>query len=128
MVLNSNISNNNLTLNNGEKLYYSLDSLSFRISDYGYTYLIPSVCAFGIITNAITIIVIVKGSLKGIMHKYMLFMCIFEIFEMAINFWLMIVRCGTLCPYGYEYLSKVYEQYFYSYLHNVSIFYSKAMI
>ena len=124
MTLNSTISNNNTTSKNKEKLYYSLDSLSFRISDYGYTYLIPSVCAFGIITNAITIIVIVKGSLKGIMYKYMLFMCIFEIFEMAISFWLMIFRCGTLCPYDYQYLSKLYELYFYLYLRNVSIFYS----
>ena len=124
MVTNSTSSNSNIISNNKEKLYYSLDSLSFRISDYGYSYLIPTVCAFGIITNAITIIILVKGKLKGIMYKYMLFMCIFEIIEMAINFWLMIVRCGTLCPYGYGYLSKVYEQYFYLYLHNVSIFYS----
>ena len=36
----------------------------------------------------------------------------------------MIIRCGTLCPFDYQYLSKFYEQYFYLYLRNVSIFYS----
>ena len=113
----------NLT-SNREKLFYSLDSLSFRISDYGYVYLIPITCAFGIITNVLTIIVLFKSDLKGIMYKYMIFMSIFEIIEMLISFWLMIVRCGTLCPYDYQYLSKFYEQYFYLYLRNVSIFYS----
>lgn len=43
---------------------------------------------------------------------------------MLISFWLMIIRCGTLCPFDYQYLSKFYEQYFYLYLRNVSIFYS----
>ena len=95
------------------KLYYSLDSLSYRISDYGYVYLIPVTCGFGILTNIFTIIVLTKGSLKGIIYKYMLFMSIFEIIEMVLNFFLMIVRCGTLCSYGYEFLSKVYEQYFF---------------
>lgn len=124
MVSNATLSSQINNTDNKEKLYYSLDSLSYRISDYGYTYIIPLACAFGIITNALTIVVIVKGSLKGILYKYMLFMSIFEIIEMTLNFWIMLVRCGTLCPYGYDYLSKVYELYLYSYIRNVFIFFS----
>ena len=108
---------------NKEKLYYSLDALSSRISDYGYVYLIPITCVFGIITNALTMLVIVKGSLKGILYKYMLFMCVFVTIELILNFFLILVRCGTLCQFGYDYLSKIYDQYFYLYLHNVCIFY-----
>lgn len=38
-----------------------------------------------------------------------------DLFFLAIEFWVMIIRCGSLCPYGYSYASKWYETYIFLY-------------
>lgn len=93
-------------------VYYSLDALSERVSDYSNVYVLPTICFLGILTNALTILVAVDKKIRSSnIFKYIIVMAISDIVYMLSQSPLFIIRCGTLCPYGYSRLAKMYELY-----------------
>jgi len=74
-----------------------------------------------------SVIVLAQPNLKEILFKYMFVNSTLDIITFSLAFWMMIVRCGSLCSLGYSYYSKIYEQYIFLYLQNVSQFYSNCM-
>lgn len=105
------MNNSNLTI------YYSKENLTTRFVDYSNVYLLPSICLFGIITSSICICVSYKRDESNAKTlDYILLNSLVDFFFLIIQFFLFIIRCGMLCPYGYTYIAKFYEIYIYLYL------------
>ena len=121
---NKTISPDNITF-----LYENVESLSFRIVDYGNVVFLPILVVFSIITNTLTLIVLTQPILKKKIFTYMFAMCLFDCYSLISTFWLCLIRCGALCPheFSYSYGSKFYELYFYLFLDNVTEFLSNVM-
>jgi hypothetical protein len=94
-------------------VYYSKDKLSNRFSDYSNVYLLPSICAFGVLTNSASILVTFRMRNKDHMTKYILINSSIDFLFLLTQFFLFIIRCGILCPFGYTYAAKFYENYIY---------------
>ena len=113
--------------NSSEAYYFSLDSLSDKVLDYGNFYFIPLACVFSICTNLLNVIVLGQPNLKESLFRYMLLNSILDIFTFSLVFWLVLVKCGTLCSVGFSFGAKIYELYIYLYAQNVSQMYSNFM-
>jgi hypothetical protein len=98
------------------RVYYSLDTLSPRINDYSYVYVLPFICALGMSTNLASIVVALGIRPLDHMLKYVLINGLLDFLFLLTRLFLFIFRCGSLCPYGYTYASKFYEQYVYLFL------------
>ena len=111
-------SQQNGSMNSNElPIYNSTGQLSNRIYDYANVYLLPAICAFGMVTSFINILIFSKAKLwKEKVFIYMLVNSISDFLFLFIEFFLVIIRCGTLCPWGYSYFAKFYEIYFYLHL------------
>lgn len=98
-------------------VYYSKENLTNRFVDYSNVYLLPLTCAFGILTSLICLIVSIKSYNSNAKTLNYIFINSFVDFcFLLIESILFIIRCGSLCPYGYKYLSKFYEIYIYLYV------------
>ena len=98
-------------------VYYSKEEFTPRFVDYSNVYLLPPICAFGIATNILCIIVSSKrdeSNAKSL--DYILLNSIIDVIFLLIQFFLFIIRCGALCPYGYTYGAKFYEAYIYLFI------------
>ena len=103
-------------------VYYSKERLTPRFADYSNVYVLPPICAFGIATNILCIIVSAKrdeSNAKSL--DYILLNSIIDVVFLLIQLFLFIIRCGALCPYGYTYGAKFYEIYIYLYIGYVLI-------
>ena len=97
-------------------IYYSKEDLTTRTADYSNVYLLPSICGFGIITSLICIIVSAKKDETNAKSlDYILINSIIDFLFVLIEFSLVIIRCGVLCPYGNTYGAKFFEIYIYLY-------------
>lgn len=101
------------------KIFRSLDELSEETIDLVNIYVLPAVCLIGIILNFLSIIILVRLRFKTELYKLMLSISISDFLFLLLSIFLVIFRCGRFCPYGYTYISKFYELYFYLYLGNV---------
>ena len=98
-------------------VYYSKVGLTPRYADYSNVYVLPPICAFGIATNILCIIVSAKrdeSNAKSL--DYILLNSVIDVVFLLIEFFLFIIRCGALCPYGYTYGAKFYEAYIYLFI------------
>ena len=94
--------------------YTSLLSLSMRLIDNlniiqsleSLILLIPSVCYA---------IVCMNKRLKSVTYQHLAVDSIACVFYALINSSVWIIRCGALCPYGYNYWSKMFEWYVFIY-------------
>lgn len=86
-----------------------------------WTYILPLICLFGLITNLLNMIVFVSISkLKETLYKYMLINSIVDFFYLIILSFISLSKCGSLCGMiGNSYLAKFYELYLFFYLSNV---------
>ena len=104
------------------RVYYSKEGLTPRFADYSNVYVLPPICAFGIATNILCIIVSAKrdeSNAKSL--DYILLNSVIDVVFLLIEFFLFIIRCGALCPYGYTYGAKFYEIYIYLFVGYVLI-------
>lgn len=114
-------------MNNSLPIFYSKSNLTTRFADYSNVYLLPIVCAFGIFTSFLSILVSSTRSqsyarlnkrdaqLLNKTFDYILLNSIIDFLFLLIESFLFIIRCGTLCPHGFSYAAKFYEVYFYLY-------------
>ncbi|CAF0913954.1 unnamed protein product [Brachionus calyciflorus] len=101
------------------KIHYSLNELSLEIIDLANIYVLPIVCLIGIILNFLSTFVLFKLRAKSELYKFMLSISISDFLFLLLSIFLVIIRCGRFCQYGYTYISKFYELYFYLYLGNI---------
>ena len=72
----------------------------------------PSICGFGIITSLICIIVSVKKDASNAkLFNYIIFNSFIDLLFLSTQIFLVIIRCGTLCPYGNRYYIFLYAGY-----------------
>ena len=100
---------------------YSVDSLTTKFLDYTNVFFLPLASLFGIITNMLSIIIIAFLNKKEFMNNFMLTNSILNLIFSLINIFIVIIRCGSLCPLGYKFYSKVYELYIYLFVGNIII-------
>ena len=96
--------------------YNSTESLTLRLYDYSNMYVLPAICLFGIITGCINIFILAKTRIKENIHLYMLIGAASDTAFLLTQVFIGFFRCGTLCPYGYQYGWKFYELYIYLYI------------
>jgi hypothetical protein len=100
-------------------IFYSIESLSTRLLDYSNVYLMPAICLFGIFTNLVNILVTYRSTnvqRNDHIITYILINSILDLVMFSTQIFTIVIRCGTLCPYGYTFAAKVYEIVFYSFV------------
>ena len=106
-----NASSNNL------RVYYSKVNLTNSFVDNSNVYLLPSICLFGIGTSLLCLLVSFKrddSNAKTL--DYILINSAIDFIFLLIEIFVVIIRCGALCPYGYTYAAKFYEIYIFQYV------------
>ena len=93
--------------------YHSHSEFTDKIVDYGNLYVLTFTSLFGLITNLLCIIIIAYLDKKDFMNKFMLAYSLLNFEFHLINIFVGLIRCGSLCSYGFSFGSKVYELYFY---------------
>ena len=102
--------------NSSLPIYYSKEPLSTRYGDFSNVYILPTICGFGIITSFLCILVSFRrdeSNAKSL--DYILLNSIIDFLFLLCEIFVVIIRCGFLCPYGYTYGSKIYEIYIFLY-------------
>ena len=123
----NNATSLNLNDFKGLKIYNSSTQLSTLFTDYSNVVLLPSISVFGIVTNLISIRVSLKLNKNNLMNLYILFDSILNLLLSMITVFLGLTRCGSLCPFGYKYVSKLYDLYLYLYIKHSILFLSHAL-
>jgi hypothetical protein len=123
----NNITNLNQDDFKGLQIYNNSRQLSTLFTDYSNVVLLPSISLFGIVTNLISIKVALKLNKNQLMNLYILFDSILNLLLSLITVFLGITRCGSLCPFGYKYISKLYDLYLYLYIKHSILFLSHAL-
>ena len=102
--------------NSSLPIYYSKESLTIRFADYSNVYLMPTVCAFGIATSLICILVSLKRDESNAkLFNYIILNSSIDFIFLWCEFFIFIIRCGILCEYGNTYGAKIYEIYIFLY-------------
>ena len=99
-------------------LYNNTQQLTNQFTDYSNVFLLPLATLTGLVTNLLSIIVSFKLDKKQLVNYFMFFNSILNFIFCLLSSFLPIFRCGSLCPYGYSFFSKVYELYFYLLVNN----------
>jgi hypothetical protein len=103
------------------RVYFSKETLSTRFADYSNVYLFPGICLFGIVTNLLDLTVTLQIRPKDNIIKYIYINSAADLLFLLTQVFVSVVRCGALCPYGYTYVSKLYEMVIYSFARHVLI-------
>ena len=96
--------------------YYSLDGLSSRTNDLLNVFIMPFLNFYLVVSYLISTIVLTNKKLKGDIYKYLLVFSITGLSYFIMSNSLSIFRCGSLCPWGYDYYSKWFEWFIYLYI------------
>lgn len=99
--------------------YESVDDLSLKLVDIANIFVLPFLCAIGIVLNLASIFVILKLTLKTELYQFMFLNSFVDLLFFIFSIFMALVRCGRYCSLGYTYLSKIYELYIYLYVGNV---------
>lgn len=104
-------------MNSTLPVFYSKENLTSRFADYSNVYVLPPVCVFGVVTNLICILVSSRRNITSpnIVDYILINSCI-DCSFLLIESFLFIIRCGSLCPYGFTYAAKFYEIYIFLYV------------
>jgi hypothetical protein len=100
------------------KSYDEIDSRNAFI-DFTNVYVLSLTSLFGIATNSMCIYVLKNLNRSEFMVKFMLAYSLLDLTFHLISIVVGIIRCGSLCPYGFTQTAKYIELYFYIYGQNV---------
>lgn len=98
---------------NNITIYYDLDSLSSKASDYYNSFVSPLICLFGLTTSMLSLVVLLNINLKEKIFVFMLANTIADFLFLFIEMFIFLIRCGSLCSISYDYIIKCYELYIY---------------
>ena len=94
--------------------YTNLLSLSTRFIDD--LQIVQSIVSFVVFISSLAYaIVSLNRKLKGVTYQHLAVDSVVCVIYAAIQCWTWIIRCGALCPYGYNYWSKLYDLYIFIY-------------
>ena len=96
--------------------FYSVEQFTSRTSDILNLYLIPIINMYNVICYSLATIVLSSKNLKGDINRLFLVFSILGVIAFLISNCLAIVRCGLLCPWGYDYVSKLVEAFVFLYV------------
>lgn len=97
-------------------LYLSKENLTTRFVDYSNVFLLPSICYIGIVTSFVCLLVTFKREeAYAKTLDYIFVNSAIDFLFLLIESFLVIIRCGALCPYGYTFAAKFYEIYMFLY-------------
>lgn len=97
-------------MNSSLPVFSSKEYLSIRLKDYFNTIVYPSICAFGMLTSIACLIASHKKIEPN--NKFLNYIFIISLADLVFfitQFFSVLIRCGVLCPFGYDYFSKLYE-------------------
>ena len=100
------------------KSYDDIDSRNSLI-DFTNVYVLTFISLFGITTNTMCIYVLNHLNRSEFMVKFMLAYSLFDLGFHSISIIVGLLRCGSLCAYGFTQIAKYIELYFYIYGQNV---------
>ena len=82
-----------------------------------WTYVLPSLCAFGIVTNAINVLVFrQRKELKNKIYRYFLWHSIVDIMYLAFCFVRFIIKLDVFSHLHHSYWAQIYEVYVFIYI------------
>ena len=81
-----------------------------------YTFIIPVICALGICTNIVNIIVFSDKEMSDVTYKYLKVNACMNIIYLSICFFLFMARCGSYCEIDSSLVSIIYLYVFYTYI------------
>lgn len=89
------------------------------IKDVYWTFILPLICFYSIITSLINLIVFATLKSKNIIYKIMLYNSLSDIAYLLSVIFVFVIRCGQFCPELKDsYMAKIYHQYIFMYLAN----------
>jgi hypothetical protein len=100
--------------------------LTTLIADIFNVYVLPPLCLVGIILNALSVRTTHKLR-QTCTFFYMEISALSDLSFLAINSFLFIIRCGSLCSLGYTYVAKFYEIYIYLFVGSSLLMYSSLI-
>jgi hypothetical protein len=107
----------NFSLSTNLAIYTTKENLTTRFVDYSNVYLLPSVCLFGMLTSLTTLAASFKHNESNVSIMTFIFLnSLIDFVFLLIQFWLVMIRCGSLCPFAFTYWAKFYEIYIYLYV------------
>ena len=95
-----------------------MSSLQDTIRDVYWTFVLPGICIFSIITNILNTIVFSKLKSKNNVYKLMLYNSVANLAYLFTVVFVFIIRCGQFCEIKDTYLAKFYTHYIYMYTAN----------
>ena len=87
--------------------------------DFINTFIIPSICFFGLVTNLVNIKVFLNKELKDIAFRYYLVNGFSNLFYLSICFFFFTFKCGQYCQLGSLLSVQVYLWVFYRYIKGI---------
>ena len=108
------------------KIYNSTSQISTLFTDYANFIVMPLISFIGIITNLASFIVAFKLNKTNLMNLFILYDSFLNFVLSFVSLFIIIVRCGSLCPYGYKLESKIYDLYIFLYGKHTILFISHA--
>ena len=104
---------NNNTISN------QINSVWVTSIEFINTFIIPSICFLGLITNLINIKVFLNKELKDIAFKYYLVNGFSNLFYLSICFFFFTFKCGQYCQLSSTLATQVYQWVFYRYIKGI---------
>ena len=100
---------------------YNKSELSPRLVDYTNVFIHPAICLFGMVTSLLSLVIFcdkkfLLAKANSIIYQYMLVISVCDFLFLLTQFFLVVIRCGSLCPFGYAQSSKSYELYIYLFI------------
>jgi hypothetical protein len=96
--------------------YNTFEGSSSRLNDSIIVYILPIINIYSFSCNFISVIILSKSKLIGDINNYMLVESIITSLYCLISSFISLIRCGSMCPWGYDYYSKIYELYVFIYM------------
>jgi hypothetical protein len=93
--------------------------------DTGNTFILPTICFYGIVTNLINIRLFLSKNIKDVTFKYYLINAFSNLFYLILCFFVFSFRCGIFCQSSQlsdEFATKIFSWVFYAYFKGIFVF------
>ena len=89
------------------------------IKDIYWTFILPLICSYSIVTSIINLIIFGTLKSKNIIYKFMLYNSMSDIAYLFSVMFVFVMRCGQFCDeLKHSYIAKFYHHYIFTYVAN----------